>query len=328
MQYGEIDFQEIFNFTQKHGLVGPVTVGLEHVSDTKIPHKHVLNFVGSALQLEQRNKAMNRFISKLIETLRMKDIYCLLVKGQGLSQCYTKPLWRYCCDIDLFFSDSGYSKAVSFLSSLASEIVQDSRYTKSYGVIIDNWQVELHGTLRSGLSSRIDHIIDDVQRDVFYGGDVRTWMDGNTQIFLPGVNSDIFLLFTHFVRHFYHNEFLIRQTCDWCRFIWTYQDLIDINKLERRLKSIHMIDEWRSFAAFVVKYLGMPEESMPLYENSYRWDRKADQILSIVIRDRKPNKLFDTFLISRIFLFNTLHFLPSLLLNINGLKIKERLLGA
>ncbi len=326
MQYGKIDYQEVFNFTKEHGLVGPVTEGLEHVSDAKIPQVHILNFVGSALQLEQRNKTMNLFISELIEALRKKDIYCLLVKGQGLSQCYSKPLWRYSCDIDLFFSDSGYSKAVSYLSSLASEIVQDSRYTKSYGVIIDNWQVELHGTLRSGLSTRLDHIIDDVQREVFYNGDVRSWMNGSTQVFLPGVNSDLFLLFTHFVRHFYHHEFVIRQTCDWCRFLWTYNDKIDVEKLKAQLHKSNLCGEWRAFAAFVVDYLGMPVDSMPLYEDSKRWHTKARKIFSFIMNDSTPNRVRDTLILSKIFPNNTVRFLPSLLFNVNGMKIWDRLL--
>lgn len=324
-QFGQIDYQEVFNFAQEHGLVGPVTEGLEYVSNAKIPQVHILNFVGCALQLEQRNKTMNLFISKLIEVLRKEDIYCLLVKGQGLSQCYSKPLWRFSCDIDLFFSDSGFNKAVSYLSSLASEIVQNSRYTKSYGVIIDNWQVELHGTLRSGLSTRLDHIIDDVQREVFYSGDVRSWMNGNTRVFLPGVNSDLFLLFTHFVRHFYHHEFVIRQACDWCRFLWTYKDKIDIKKLKTQLRKSDLSGEWKAFAAFVVDYLGMPVDSMPLYEDSQRWHTKAGKILSFIMSDSAPNRVRDTFFISKIFPSNTVRFLPSLLFNVNGMKIWERI---
>lgn len=326
-QFGRIDYQEVFNFTQEHGLVGPVTEGLELVSDAKIPQVHILNFVGSALQLEQRNKAMNLFISELIEALRKKDIYCLLVKGQGLSQCYSKPLWRYSCDIDLFFSDSGYSKAVSYLFSLASEIVQDSRYTKSYGVIIDNWQVELHGTLRSGLSTRLDHIIDDVQREVFYGGDVRSWMNGSTQVFLPGVNSDLFLLFTHFVRHFYHHEFVIRQACDWCRFLWTYKDKIDVEKLKVQLHKSNLCGEWKAFAAFAVNYLGMPPEAMPFYDSNKLWNKKAVKIMRFILNGNKPNRLNDAMAMLKIFPVNALRFMPSLLFNVNGMKIKERLFG-
>lgn len=56
--------------------------------------------------IEQRNKGMNIFISELIDKLQKEDIYAILVKGQGIAQCYEKPLWRSSGDIDLLLSDS------------------------------------------------------------------------------------------------------------------------------------------------------------------------------------------------------------------------------
>ncbi len=325
LPFEKIEFEEIYDFAQEHALVGLVAAGLEYGVDIKVPIELKLQIVGESLQLEQENKAKNVYIAKIIEKLRENDIYCVLVKGQGLAQCYSRPLWRCSCDIDLFFSNSGYSKAVNYITSLASEIIQDSKYTKSYGVLIDNWQLELHGTLRSGLSSRIDHVIDDVQRDVFYGGDARSWINGKTQVFLPGVNSDLFFLFTHFVRHFYHHEFVIRQACDWCRFLWTYKDKIDVKLLEERLRLSSMLGEWKAFAAFAVDYLGMPNDVLPLYDSNLKWKKKADKILCFILKDNKPNKVADTLTMFKIFPLNTLRFLPSLLFNVNGMKIRDRL---
>ena len=51
--------------------------------------------------------------------------------------------------------------------------------------------VELHGNLHAGISSRIDNGIDEAQRDVFYGGQVRSWLNDRTQVFLPGVDEDV-----------------------------------------------------------------------------------------------------------------------------------------
>lgn len=327
LPFEKIVFEEIYDFAQEHALVGLVAAGLDNVVGIKVPIELKLQIVGESLQLEQENKAKNNYIAKIIEKLRENDIYCVLVKGQGLAQCYSRPLWRYSCDIDLFFSNSGYSKAVSYLTSLASEIIQDSKYTKSYGVLIDNWQVELHGTLRSGLSTRIDHVIDDVQRDVFYGGDARSWMNGKTQVFLPGVDSDLFLLFTHFVRHFYHHEFVLRQLCDWCRFLWIYRKEIDVKLLEKRLKKSSLMTEWKAYAALAVDCFGMPKEAMPFYDDSPKWSKKAKKILTFALKGGVPNRVSDTIAMAKIFPTNTLRFLPSLLFNVCGMKIKERLFG-
>lgn len=41
--------------------------------------------------------------------------------------------------------------------------------------------------------------------------------------------------------------------------------------------------EWRVFAAFVVEYLGMPVEAMPLYAEDSKWSRKAARVCRFVL---------------------------------------------
>ena len=330
-QFCKVDYEEVMCLAEEQSVVGLVTAGLEHVSDVKVPQEVLLQFIGNTLQIEQRNKEMNIFISTTVENMRSTDICCLLVKGSGLAQCYSKPLWRPCGDIDFFFSDSEYKYAINYLTPLSSDIFQDSKYTKSYGLVIDDHVVELHGTLRSGLSTRLDNEIDEVQHAVFIGGDVRSWQNEKTQVFLPGVDSDLFLLFTHFVRHFYQNEFVLRQVCDWCRFLWTFCEKIDVGLLEKRLRRSGLMSEWKAFAAFVVDYLGMPVEAMPLFnENDNQnknYKKKAEMILDFVFSEGKPNRVGNAMAVAKIFPINTFKFLPALLFNVNGKKLKERLFG-
>ena len=186
--YGEVDYADILLLAKEQAVVGLVAAGFEHVIDVKVPQQWALQFAGQTIQLEQRNKAMNSFIGSLINKMRDADIYTLLVKGQGIAQCYERPLWRACGDVDLFLSDSNYDKAKAFLVPLASSVESEGVYKKHFEMVIDPWVVELHGSMRSGLSSRVDKVIDETQDEVFCGGDVRSWMNGNTQIFLSGVN--------------------------------------------------------------------------------------------------------------------------------------------
>ena len=91
MPYGEVDYAEVMRLAQEQAVVGLVTAGLEHVTDVKVPQVWALQFAGQTIQLEQRNKAMNQFIADLISKMREADIYTLLVKGQGIAQCYERP---------------------------------------------------------------------------------------------------------------------------------------------------------------------------------------------------------------------------------------------
>lgn len=72
--YNNIDYSVILNLAEEQSVVGLVAAGLEHVVDVKVPQQLALQFAGQTIQLEQRNKAMNAFIAKLIGKLRNEDI--------------------------------------------------------------------------------------------------------------------------------------------------------------------------------------------------------------------------------------------------------------
>ena len=324
--FGKIDYEKILQMAEEQSVIGLVTAGLDQVKDIKAPQETVLQFIGTSLQIEQQNKAMNSFIERIVEEMRAAGIYALLVKGQGIAQYYKKPLWRACGDVDFFLSDSNYTQAKSVLIPLSSESKPERKYSKELGLYIDSWLVELHGTLRTGLSSRIDSVIDEAQRDVFYGGNVRSWMCGKCQVFMPGATNDVFFVFTHFIKHFYKEEGAnLRQVCDWCRLIWTYKDSLNHGLLESRIRQAGLMTEWKAFAALAVEKLGMPAEAMPFYHQSKRWSRKADKIVSSLLNGMPPSRFHATVSMMKIFPVNTLRYLPGILCDVNVLKIKERL---
>lgn len=327
LPHQKIEWQEIYRLATEQSVHGLVLAGLER-SDVKPPIDLLLQWVGEVQQIEQRSKGMNEFIAAIVEKMRKEGIYTLLIKGQGLAQCYEKPLWRSAGDIDFFFSNDEYNKAVDFfLTQENAKQVQNAQYTKSFGVVIDPWFIELHGTMRNGLSTKMDREIDAVQRDLFYGGNVRSWTNGNTQVFLPGALDDVFLVFVHFVRHFYKEGVNLRQLCDWCRLIWTYRLELDVRVLEERIKRSGLMDEWRAFAAVAVDYLAMPVEAIPLYSAEKRWHVKGEKIMSYILDKKELGKIGQTLAIAKIFLGNTIKFSPSIFFHLNWLKIKERVFG-
>lgn len=281
--YGDIDLMEIYRIAEEQSVVGLVAAGLEHITDVKLPKEVVLQFVGQALQLEQRNTAMNAFIAKLIEQLRTAGINALLVKGQGIAQCYEKPLWRACGDVDLLVASDEYVKAKKLLIPLATDVEQEYSHFKHQGMTIGGWEVEVHGTQHSRLSRRIDKQIDVVQEDTFKYGNVRTWHNGETDVLIPVPNNDVIFVFTHILHHFFFEGIGLRQICDWCRLLWTYKDEIDVKGLAFRLDVMGILSEWKAFAMYAVEYLGMPSDAMPLYTEEAKWSMKAARINAFVL---------------------------------------------
>ena len=281
--YGEINWQTVYRLAEEQSLVGLVAAGIEQAKDIVVPPAIALKFASSALRLEQRNTAMNEFVAKLVGKLRSEGIYALLVKGQGIAQCYNRPLWRACGDIDLFLDEPDYQKAKKFLTPLATSVEEEQVDKLHFSMYIDGWQVELHGTLHSNLGKKLDSILDAMQDAAFSDRKVRQWMDGETPVFLPAADEDAVFVFSHILQHFFRGGIGLRQICDWCRLLWTYRADIDQELLDMRLKEMDTMAEWKAFAALAVNTLGMPADAMPFYSQDRRWTRKADKILAFVL---------------------------------------------
>ena len=282
-EFVEIDFNELYRLAQEQSVIGLVAAGLEHVVDYKVPKEISLQFAGQTILIEQQNKAMNHFVETMVAGMREADIYTLLVKGQGIAQCYERPFWRSCGDVDLFLSDDNYIRAKKFLEPLASEVEQEKKYERHIGFIIDSWTVELHGNLRTGISNSIDKGVDEIQKEVFFDGSVRSWINNGTYIFLPSENTDALLVFTHILQHFFKGGIGLRQICDWCRLLWMYRDTIDQKTLEKRIRQMGIMTEWKTFASLAVHALGIEKSAMPFYQETEKWRSNGEKVLSVVI---------------------------------------------
>ena len=277
-----VDWNEVYRLATEQSVLGLVLAGLEH-SEVKPPKELLLQWIGEVQMIEQRNKAMNAFVAILIERLRVENVYTILVKGQGIAQCYERPLWRACGDVDFFLNEGNYKKAFQVLCPSATSIDEENVYNRHLAMTIDGWAVELHGTLRSGLWRNLERELDKAQKEVFYGGKVRSWLNGTTQVLLPGIDEDVLFVFSHIIQHFYFEGIGLRQICDWCRLLYTYRDTLNHGLLESRIRKAGLMSEWKAFAAFAVKYLGMTVETIPFYSYSSKWKRKASRVLDFVI---------------------------------------------
>ena len=282
-EYKEIDYSVILKLAEEQSVVGLVAAGLEHVVDMKVPQVWALQFAGQTLQLEQRNKAMNSFLAGLIEDLKSKGISCALVKGQGIAQCYERPLWRSSGDIDLLLDWDNYSKASDYLPTLADQVKDNRSDIKHFEMSFGTWVVELHGTLHGEWSKRADRVVDDILEKTFNNKQFRVWSNNGTEIILPAPDNDVVFVFSHILQHFFWEGIGLRQLCDWCRLLWTYKGSLDIRLLEQRLKSMGVMTEWKAFAALAVGYLGIPQEAMPFYDSASKYTCKAHRIILQVL---------------------------------------------
>ena len=104
----------------------------------------------------------------------------------------------------------------------------------------------------------------------------------DAEIFLPQAVNDI-ITFSHLLHHFFIEGVGLRQICDWCRLLWMYIDEIDRDLLEKRLREMRLMNEWKVIATLAVNILGMPVEATPFYEDR-KYNKKAQRVLKRVLR--------------------------------------------
>ena len=300
-----VDWENVYQLAQEQSVLGLALAGIERYKNLNanlnlnISKVLLLQWIGEVQVIEKQNKDMNAFIAELIEKLRKEDIYAILVKGQGIAQCYEKPLWRSSGDVDLLLSKDNYEKAKAFLHPLGDITEPEEANKKHFAMQIEQWTVELHGTLHVGLSARADRMLDNVQYDVFHRGEVRSVAldvndslndNGTTksfksvQVFLPAENEDVVYVFAHILQHFYKGGIGLRQICDWCRLLYTYRDSLNYGLLEQRIKRTGLMSEWKAFYNLASRYLGMPDFGSGLTIHDSRFDKKADRIMEFVLK--------------------------------------------
>lgn len=284
-----VDWERVYQLASEQSVVGLVLAGIEH-SNVKPAQDLLLQWIGEVQMLEQQNKSMNQFVAELVLKMRKADIYTLLVKGQGIAQSYEKPLWRTSGDIDLLLDDNNYEKVKALLLPLADEVQIEDIGKKHQAIIIKGFDVELHGKMPFGLSRRADKVLDTVINVSLKRGGARVWRCNNSDIYLPNVDNDVIIVFTHFLRHFFIEGVGLRQICDWCRLLYIYRDSLNYELLESRIRKMGLVSEWKAFYNLASRYLGMPDYDSRLMVNGSwliscdsRFDKKADRIMELVL---------------------------------------------
>ena len=278
-----VDWEEVYQMSEEQSVIGLVLAGIE-TSKVKPPQELLLQWIGEVQMLEQQNKAMNQFINRMSDELNKNGIDAILIKGQGIAQCYEKPLWRCSGDVDLLLNEENYEKGKKFLAKLTETEPEEYSFNKEYITSIKGWCVELHGSLRCGLSAALNRGVDSIQQDICDNHNVRYWDNDGMKIPLPEENDDVLVIFTHFIKHFYKGGLGIRQICDWCRLLWTYKDSLNYELLESRIRKMGLMSEWKAFVSYAVDYLGTPSEAMPLYDNSLKLKCKAGKIQDFIVK--------------------------------------------
>lgn len=261
---GGVDWEALYRLAFEQ-TVGPlVTDGVNRLPKECLPAEpeRLDPFLGDMMATAQRNRVLDSFIPKLFHALR--DIPVVLVKGQSLAQDYPDPERRQPGDIDLLLLPSSYAAAKDILLPKATHVSKEDPETLHQGMHFYSVEVELHGSISTLMSRKLDRQLAALLKEQFDGRTLPTVTIGGAEIPVPEANFNALYIFVHFLQHYWSGGVGLRQFVDWTTFVSVHKRDIHPVILEQKLEELGLLNLWKVFTGFAQEYLGCPAEKLPL----------------------------------------------------------------
>ncbi len=213
------DWEKLYCMAVKQSLVGVCFAGVRrYIEDAQqrgevvsIPKKVYYQWLGAAVQIQQRNELMNRRCVELQSKLSSSGFKNSILKGQGVAALYgeLKDL-RQPGDIDVYV-DCEREKTIEYARSIGQENVEWD-YKHLHLKVFKDTEVEMHYRpevlMNLVKNRRLQRwfLSDEVQEQMF---------QQNGQIITPSIEFNLFYVLLHIYRHFLYEGVGLRQLMDY-----------------------------------------------------------------------------------------------------------------
>ena len=257
-----IDWLEMKDFAERHGLYAVVLDGIEKLPATaRPPQEFLLEWIGEVLQgYEYQYEQYCKVIAKLAGFYNRHGYKMMVLKGYACSLNWPKPSHRPCGDIDIW----QFSKQKEADALIARELGIEIDNSHHHHTVF-NWNdfaVENHydfiNVYHHKSHAKLERIFkelasDDTHYVELYG----------EKVYLPSPNLHALFLLKHTMLHFVSGEITLRQLLDWAFFVEKLTKEIDWNWLEKTLDEYGMMPLYQLFNAISVEDLGFLSQLFP-----------------------------------------------------------------
>lgn len=222
---------------------------------------------------------LNADISRLFAAMRQENIHPILMKGQSLAGYYPNPMFRKCGDVDIYVGKGDMERVSVLLENMGAKRLEGCEKHESF--LWGQTEVEAH---------RYTEIVSPPQCDTVYQRLVGEYASLCGTVSVGGMEVDVFpaqflplYLCCHIWHHIKSEGIGFRQFCDWALVLGRESSRLDVDRLKSDLESVGLLREWRALGGVLVKRLGLPSESFPLYEEMS--DRKVECMTRLILED-------------------------------------------
>lgn len=257
-----IDWQEVKDFAERHGLYAVVLDGIEKLpSSIRPPQEILLEWIGEVLQnYEYQYDQYCKAISELVGIYYSHGYRMMVLKGYACSLDWPKPSHRPCGDIDIW--QFGEQKEADAL--IAGELGIEIDNSHHHHTVF-NWHdftVENHydfiNVYHHMSHTRLEKIFKELGMD-----DSRSVDVNGENVYMPSPNLHALFLLKHTMLHFVSGEITLRQLLDWAFFVEKHTKEVDWKWLESVLDEYGMMPLYQLFNAICVDDLGFIPQLFP-----------------------------------------------------------------
>lgn len=268
---GPVDWAAIYAMADSQTVAPLVTDGIDRLPAARKPSIEILEpFLADVLATEMRNAALDHFSAVIFRKFKLKkDIPVLMVKGQGLARLYPVPSHRQPGDIDLLVLPDGYRAVRDMLLAKAHDAEPEHTQILHQGMTFGNIEVEVHGTVSTLMSVRLDRKMAALMENMFAEKDFLTEDFEGVTIPMPGPLFNAVYILVHFLHHYWSGGVGLRQLIDWGIFVNRYYDSLDGRRLEAVLRDLGIFRIWQTFAGLSVSLLGADKDRFPFWTDRY-----------------------------------------------------------
>ena len=289
-QLSHNEFDELMEMAGEQTVTGLVGDSLIK-NGVKLERADALGLYAKMKAIEKANARVNENLVSFVNFMERKEIDYIIVKGQVVGSLYPNPNARMSGDVDLYFVGDNYTKIKGLVEQRLGKQLSKLSDGKHVEFEVNGVIFELHNKL-SRLATRKhqeywDQMIDNA---ILKGTD--TMNINGKDIKTLSATYNAMYIFVHLFYHMTASGVGLRQLCDWAMVLnkahpcppclGRESDTAESNNKKSSLNredlggsllKLGYFKAYKAMGAFLVEYLGLPEEQFPLAldEKDRKW---------------------------------------------------------
>ncbi|MEH6305831.1 nucleotidyltransferase family protein [Olivibacter sp. CPCC 100613] len=257
---------QIYQYGIRQTIEGILFDGIQQLPPQYQPPRDILiKWLVRTEKIKQRNTWMNGIIKEQLHFFGAHRLSPLLLKGQGVAQCYLNPYRRLCGDIDWYFEEpADFRRANELLQGHGIKVRSNPGYTSSY--YWNNAEVDQHQRLFDIHNPFLKKYLRNLEVTQKPFLSVLT-LTPHSAASIPSPLLQIVQVSVHILKHLLSFGVGLRQLCDVANLYTYYAGQFDSTALKQIYHKLK-ISKWIDLLhQLLVDFLGVPEKILPLHLN-------------------------------------------------------------